>query len=153
MVEYSAKHYQAKCAKSEEACKEYAETAKEYADNAVELTSNKADTDLSNVDDNIDYVVESYQNGTNWYRLYKSGWCEQGGKTDKVNNTSATVSFLRNFANTNSMSIKIQPIGGDNNNWAGKYFCVSSFTASNFTYIGAGGAASGYFWEAKGYAE
>lgn len=26
-----------------------------------------------------DYVVESYNDGTNWYRVYKSGWIEQGG--------------------------------------------------------------------------
>ena len=26
----------------------------------------------------VDYVVESYNDGTNWYRVYKSGWVEQG---------------------------------------------------------------------------
>ena len=39
----------------------------------------KANTSLSNVDSNIDYVVESYREGNNWYRIYKSGWIEQGG--------------------------------------------------------------------------
>lgn len=29
---------------------------------------------------NVDYVVESYNDGTNWYRKYKSGWLEQGGR-------------------------------------------------------------------------
>ena len=47
------------------------------------LKLNKADTDLSNVSSNIDYVVESQDpteaNGYTWYRLYKSGWVEQGG--------------------------------------------------------------------------
>lgn len=28
----------------------------------------------------LDYVVESYRSGTEWYRKYKSGWIEQGGK-------------------------------------------------------------------------
>lgn len=51
----------------------------------------KANSDLSNVDSNIDYVVESYNDGTNWYRVYKSGWIEQGGSeltavsTKKIN--------------------------------------------------------------------
>jgi hypothetical protein len=39
----------------------------------------KANSDLSNVTANIDFVVESYNDGANWYRLYKSGWIEQGG--------------------------------------------------------------------------
>lgn len=40
----------------------------------------KANTDLSNVPANIDYVVESYSDSIgNWYRVYKSGWLEQGG--------------------------------------------------------------------------
>ena len=49
----------------------------------------KATTDLSNVDANIDYVVESYQNGTNWYRVYKSGWIEQGGRAE----ANATINY------------------------------------------------------------
>jgi hypothetical protein len=27
----------------------------------------------------VDYVVETWTSGTEWYRLYKSGWVEQGG--------------------------------------------------------------------------
>lgn len=42
----------------------------------------KAQTDLANVDNNIDFVVESYKdNAGNWYRKYRSGWVEQGGRT------------------------------------------------------------------------
>lgn len=39
----------------------------------------KANTSLSNVTANIDFVVERYNDGFNWYRVYKSGWIEQGG--------------------------------------------------------------------------
>jgi hypothetical protein len=41
----------------------------------------KAQTDLANVDSNIDYVVESWraEDGSSWYRKYRSGWIEQGG--------------------------------------------------------------------------
>ena len=42
--------------------------------------SGKADTNLGNVASNLDYVVESYSDDSgNWYRVYKSGWVEQGG--------------------------------------------------------------------------
>ena len=111
----------------------------------------KATTTSSAADNKVAVITQNYVNGYSWYRIWSDGWIEQGGKTDKISNASATVSFLRNFANTNSISIKIQPIGGDTNNWAGQYYCVKSFTTSNFTFVGASGASSGYFWEAKGY--
>ena len=144
---YSAKHYQAKCAKSEEACKEYAEKAKEYADNAVELTSNKADTDLSNVDDNIDYVVKSYNDGTNWYRVYKSGWCEQGGGFGAAFSSwgSRTVNFLKPFKDK---SYYVNAIAGHTAQTDSP--CINSKTTTSFSctmYNSTGNSC----WEAKGY--
>lgn len=56
----------------------------------------KANTSLSNVASNIDYVVESYNDGTNWYKVYKSGWIEQGGYS-----TNGFVTFLKPFADVN----------------------------------------------------
>lgn len=53
----------------------------------------KANTNLSNVSGNIDYVVESQEptsaNGYTWFRKYKSGWVEQGGRTSNFTNTSS----------------------------------------------------------------
>lgn len=61
----------------------------------------KADVDLQNVSAGIDFVVESYRNGTEWYRLYKSGWVEQGGIIGTVSaNTVVTVTFPKPFATT-----------------------------------------------------
>lgn len=45
---------------------------------------------------NADYVVESYNDGTNWYRVYKSGWVEQGGYS-----TTGFITFLKPFADAN----------------------------------------------------
>ena len=64
-----------------------------------ELFNGKADTDLSNVSSNIDYVVDSYQSGNDWYRLYKSGWVEQGGFSSGDN--WRTVNLLKTMADTN----------------------------------------------------
>ena len=58
--------------------------------------SGKADTNLGNVPSNYDYVVESYNDGTNWYRKYKSGWIEQGGVA-----TSDNVTLLKPMENAN----------------------------------------------------
>lgn len=43
-----------------------------------------------------DYIVETYQNGTEWYRIWKSGWIEQGGainitQLDKYENITVTL--------------------------------------------------------------
>lgn len=61
----------------------------------------KANSDLSNVSANIDYVVERYNEGTNWYRVYKSGWIEQGGVLKNRTEGVKTFNLLKPFANTN----------------------------------------------------
>lgn len=50
-----------------------------------------------------DYIVESYRNGTEWYRKWKSGWLEQGGvvTSHSSNNVDRLVTFSKAFANTN----------------------------------------------------
>ena len=49
-----------------------------------EQLNNKADRDLNNVPSNYDYVIaEQKPNASNnytWYKKYKSGWVEQGGR-------------------------------------------------------------------------
>lgn len=49
------------------------------------------------------YIVETYQNGTSWYRVWSDGWCEQGGFYDKgaYNTSNASVTLLKPFTNTN----------------------------------------------------
>ena len=50
---------------------------------------------------NLDYVVEHYNDGTNWYRKYKSGWLEQGGTFPNIPaNSARNITFLKPFANT-----------------------------------------------------
>ena len=65
----------------------------------------KANLDLSNVPQNIDYVVDSYSDANgNWYRVYKSGWVEQGGVltgTGEIN-----ITFLKPFNSTKYNIIK-----------------------------------------------
>lgn len=62
----------------------------------------KANIDLSNTPANVDYVVESQEptsaNGYTWYRKYKSGWVEQGGRalvpaTNGLSSSSVTVTL------------------------------------------------------------
>jgi hypothetical protein len=61
----------------------------------------KADVDLLNIDENIDYVVETYKNGNNWYRKYKSGWVEQGITYPNNNTGNKTINLPVTMADTN----------------------------------------------------
>ena len=45
-----------------------------------------------------DYIVESYRNGTEWYRIWESGWVEQGG-TIPVTSTEVIVNLLKPYSN------------------------------------------------------
>jgi hypothetical protein len=48
------------------------------------------------------YIVETYENGSSWYRVYSDGWCEQGGIVSSVDYyNSKTISFAKTFSDTN----------------------------------------------------
>ena len=43
-------------------------------------------------------IIENYQNGYSWYRVYSDGWCEQGG-------LSSAVTISANGGNTKTMTL------------------------------------------------
>ena len=49
----------------------------------------------------LPHVVETYSNGTDWYRVYSDKWCECGGQITVTSNAWATITFPKEFANTN----------------------------------------------------
>lgn len=69
------------------------------------VDASKADTALSNVLANIDYVIESKfptADDPTWYRVYKSGWVEQGGiATEPYYSNVNTVTYSKPFKDTN----------------------------------------------------
>lgn len=83
-------------------------------DKLVASTVDKADRDLSNINwptSGIRKLVEVYNDGTNWYKVFKEydpstgifigNWCEQGGLQYCSSNSSPTVTFLKPFINAN----------------------------------------------------
>ena len=98
-----------------------AQSAQEAADSAASVDSgNLAKVDLSNVSQlpqsrinaimpaNMDYVVESYTDAETgqWYRVYKSGWIEQGGGPVSYGGgwgQRGTVNLLKEMANQKYM--------------------------------------------------
>jgi hypothetical protein len=46
-------------------------------------------------------VVESYRNGTEWYRVWSDGWVEQGGSATYEGLSGTTITFFHPFSDTN----------------------------------------------------
>ena len=117
---------------------------------AAEFTgalTGKANTDLSNVLENIDYVVESVvKPDGSWCRKYKSHWLEQGGFVNIPASGAGTVTFLKPFADTNynvSAAWKLS-------NHA-ESVCITAMSKTEISFDCTNGSVSDTaFWEAKG---
>lgn len=57
----------------------------------VEQTAQRVTAVETTVGSMIDYVVETWVDGTEWYRRYNSGWVEQGGQLPAVTGTGTNI--------------------------------------------------------------
>lgn len=129
--------------------------------NAIADTlNNKMDLDMENLPANIDFVVDS-KNPTNddpsWYRLYRSGWLEQGGVGHGNGSTSQTITFSKSFANTNYYFNSVVDISKSTGSYNLDAFAGARSTDSMVVWLknGNGSALSTdyfFFWEVKGLA-
>ena len=102
------------------------------------------------------YIVETYRNGNNWYRVWSNGFCEQGGLIHKgsgeVANNLITffkpylevpnVIFTRRFnSDTSGSSTAIQI----------RTHSVWNVTLTGFYCYANAWSNSSEYWEAKGY--
>lgn len=113
-------------------------------DNLIKASVNKADVDLSNIPVDYDYVIESKfptDLDPNWYRKYKSGWLEQGGRVE----SGDVVTFLKPFSN-NNITISV------NNRSTASYFQAKAYMITNtgFKIFQGQGYINPTDWEAKG---
>lgn len=69
----------------------------------VEVDINEITTDLNTKITLADVAdaYTTYVDGTSGYRISPDGWCEQWGRTTVNENSTTTVTFLKEFANTN----------------------------------------------------
>ena len=121
----------------------------------IQVDIDEVATDLNNKVDKSDLqevqcVVETYMNGTSWYRVYSDGWCEQGGQVSPTN--AQAVNLLKAYANT-SYSVIATSNHKDTSNrrWASAGINSSSqiwvMTSSSAT----GASTSEATWVACGY--
>ncbi len=115
----------------------------------------KADTSLFNVDSDIDFVIESWNDGAgNWYRKYRSGWVEQGGSTPK-STAGGTVTFPVEFADTNYTVATTKSTRSNTQTDTGGVDSASeigSYTTTGFHYSQQNSSMVYTQWVAKGKA-
>lgn len=98
------------------------------------------------------HIVETYQNGTSYYRVYSDGWCEQGGTISTSAGADATIIFLKPFIDTNYTFVGI-----GNNSSANGAFLFAIYGDKAATYITVANAWGGAYysgvvsWQASGY--
>ena len=119
----------------------------------TDALNGKVDLPTGGTQTSIGLLVESYSNGTSWYRVYSDGWCEQGGYIDN-NTDEITVTLLKPFANTSYSVLTTAQLAGQFTPTA----WVESKTSSdmliraqywqNASYTGV---VATFYWQAKGY--
>ena len=112
----------------------------------------KADVDLINC--TKPHVVETYVNGSSWWRLWSDNWCEQGGETSSSSsNGGRSVTYLKAFANANYslQIIMCTSTTGSSLDGADPVYVTSrtttGWTAQNYD----SSPARTYLWVAQGY--
>lgn len=102
-------------------------------------------------------IVETYSNGTSWYRVWSDGWCEQGGYYTLTTQAGITISLLKQYANADYTILTNLRVTDNTAYLAGisQISVVSSSkTTSSFGITTAGiqtFTPQGCFWSACGY--
>lgn len=99
------------------------------------------------------FIVETYKNGTEWYRKYSDGVIEQGGWCNNLaENATITNSFVTSYTDADSVSIHFTFISTNTYSGVRGGLQVSSNTTTTFsvhcdTQVNNNG---GYYWTARG---
>lgn len=111
-------------------------------------TTTNAATDTNPV-----FIIETYRNGTEWYRKYSDGTIEQGGWCNNLaENATLTNNFVTPYTDASSVKLNFTLIStGYSGNGRGG-LQISSNTTTTFSvhsdsYITNTG---GYYWIARG---
>lgn len=102
-----------------------------------------------------DYVVDSYSNGTEWYRLYKSGWLEQGGEVYHNVKEIHTVNLLLPYRDTYYNVTKTLGVDGIYTDTAStQNVTVYNYTTTTFSTRSSNVTGLNRFrWKACGYSD
>ena len=114
-----------------------------------EALNNKADLDLNNTNPFADYVIEwkaPTSSDQSWYRLYKSGWIEQGGHVDL---NVSSVNLPISMSDDDYFTIINYCKSSSTQTVAVSYVNAKTQTTANFTIEPS---SIDRIWEVKGFA-
>lgn len=124
--------------------------------NLSEMINDKMDNDMGNLPQNIDYVVEwksPTSSDPSWYRLYKSGWIEQGGLD--LRHGYFIINFLKEMADKNyqvQMTECYNNSSGIDNSRNDNVMLLNAGTTTTGMYVYINDNTNiGTWWEIKGY--
>ncbi len=117
----------------------------------ADALNNKMDLPAGKNQSQVDYVVEwktPTSSDPTWYRVYKSGWVEQGGFLGAGTGATITITLLKPMANNKYTALKND---GENSSNTASHWCVSCFNLTTTTLqtfqLSAGTYAS---WQVSG---
>lgn len=138
----------------------------------TEAINDKADRDLNNTNatlpglnavlpNDMDYVVErqepTAENNYTWYRLYKSGWIEQGGKIPKTTSSTSNTITLPIEMTGVEYDVLITSKADDDEYLTGKTLNVAKTLTKTYFIVVNNGWSNNYnglkgFWQVSGMA-
>ena len=101
--------------------------------------------DVTHSNDTKPYIVETYQNGTSWYRKWSDGFIMQGGYYSTIG-SNETISFIKIF-NNNPLHINLNVITTSGSGATDNLTSIYSYSNTGFTKH----VFFPMFWTAYGY--
>ena len=117
------------------------------------LTSDGTDASWQELEQ-VHCVIETYVNGTSWYRVYSDGWCEQGGQgsvSGSGANIAARITFIKQYTQVCTVIATGSPASNfpdTNGTWAVK---IADQSNTGATFVRYGSTITSFAWQACGY--
>lgn len=100
----------------------------------------------------VQTVIETYQNGTSWYRVWSDGWCEQGGQYSVTSASPHTINLLKSMVNTQYSILISAGMSGVGDTSVQAHIRTDNITTTSFKIQKQWSSSNGtYFWQASGY--
>ena len=122
----------------------------ETVQNANLIDAGRIGEQLANKQDKCIHIIDTYVNGTSWYRVWSDGWCEQGGR-QSINNNGVTVTYLKPFKDTNYSIVISQADAGSSRAEYYNTVKVNTKNATSFIAYCGQTEAPACDWHAFGY--
>lgn len=99
------------------------------------------------------FVVETFQSGKSWYRVWSDGWCEQGGVTSTYNTSIETISLLKTMKDTNYLIMFSEYLNSSDTGGGSASPILSNYPTDVTTTSFIISKSSGYYigWKVEGY--